>query len=321
MKKHLITLFFILMFLIGLGIMLYPMISNEINARNQSYAITAYSEQVEELSDDSIEEILAVAKDYNDRLYACPERFTHPEQVSGYENTLLVEGSDVMGVIRIERIGVEIPIRHGVSDDVLNKCAGHLEGTSLPIGGESTHSVIVAHRGLPSSKLFTNLDKLEEGDTFEISILGETLLYCVDQILIVDPDQIDQLQIVSGEDYCTLLTCTPYGINTHRLLVRGRRIESEEEVKTLYVKSNAIQIDPMKVAPFVGIVLLIIVGIFVYVLSFFQKIPKKKAKATKKKKEKEAAKAEKQAEKQAEKEVEEAIEKEVNQPKKEEEKA
>lgn len=258
MKKHLPTLIMILVFIIGLAIMLYPVVSNVINIRHQSVAVINYAETVSGLSEDTVSKVLNEAVDYNNRLEATVDRFFNPEQVSGYASTLLVDESKIMATISIDRIGVNLSIYHGTDDNTLNSAVGHLEGTSLPIGGESTHSVLVAHRGLPSAKLFTDLDKLEEGDIFRINVLGQELLYCVDQILIVEPDEVDQLQIVKGQDYCTLLTCTPYGINTHRLLVRGRRIADVAEVETLYVMSNARVIDPIKAAPFVAIPLLLL---------------------------------------------------------------
>lgn len=265
MKKHLPTILMIFVFLVGLAIMLYPVVSNAINIRHQSVAVVKYSEMVSELSDETISDVLSKAADYNERLRKTVNHFFEPEQVTGYESTLLVNDSNIMATINIERIGVNLSIYHGTSDYVLNQAVGHLEGTSLPIGGESTHSVLVAHRGLPSAKLFTDLDKLEEGDIFKINVPGQELLYCVDQILVVEPDEVDQLQIVEGQDYCTLLTCTPYGINTHRLLVRGIRISSPEEVETLYVKSNAKVIDPIRVAPFVAVPLLVLLVIAVFI--------------------------------------------------------
>lgn len=166
-----------------------------------------------------------------------------------------------MGYIEIPSIDCSLPIYHGTEESVLQTAIGHLEWTSLPVGGESTHCVLSGHRGLPSAKLFTNLDKLVEGDVFMLRILDEVLTYEVDQILIVEPQETAELQIVEGQDYCTLVTCTPYGINTHRLLVRGHRIDNMEEAKTVHVTADAVQIEPMIVAPIVAIPILLVLFI------------------------------------------------------------
>ena len=163
-----------------------------------------------------------------------------------------------MGYITISKIGVELPICHGTGDSVLQITAGHLEGTSLPVGGASTHAVISAHRGLPSAKLFTNLDQLEVGDTFTITVLDRVLTYEVDKISIVLPTETDELKITEGKDYVTLMTCTPYGINTHRLLVRGRRVETPDQYKHLRVTAEALKIEPIIVAPVMALPMLLI---------------------------------------------------------------
>ena len=180
-----------------------------------------------------------------------------------YYDTLDVNGNGMMGYITIEKIKVQLPIYHGTSDQVLNNAVGHVEGSSLPVGGESTHTVLSAHRGLPSAKLFTNLDKLEIGDTFVIKILDRTITYKIDQILVVVPQKIDDLYVEKGKDMCTLITCTPYGINTHRLLVRGVRTVNAEEEKVVNVITEAYQIDPLIVtpavaAPMLGILLVVL---------------------------------------------------------------
>ncbi len=179
--------------------------------------------------------------------------------MSGYTDTLDVSGTGIMGYITISKIGVELPIYHGTSDGVLQVAAGHLEGSSLPVGGAGTHAVISAHRGLPSAKLFTNLDELEVGDTFTITVLDRVLTYEVDQISIVLPTETDLLQPVEGKDYVTLMTCTPYGINTHRLLVRGKRIENAENQKHIRVTADALRIEPIIVAPALAVPMLLVV--------------------------------------------------------------
>ena len=163
-----------------------------------------------------------------------------------------------MGYIEIPSIKVALPIYHGTEDTVLQHAIGHLEWSGLPVGGKGSHCVLSGHRGLPSAKLFTNLDKLAEGDTFILRVLDEALTYEVDQILIVEPQDVDALRIIDGGDYCTLVTCTPYGINTHRLLVRGHRVENTEEAHTVYVTADAMQIEPLLVAPAVAIPILLV---------------------------------------------------------------
>lgn len=264
-------------FLIGLAILLYPAISNFVNQRAQSTAIVNYSTNLDESGEDKKQELWQQAEDYNNRLYKTSGAFFKPSLVSGYWDTLKLGDSDVIGFVTIPRIDVQLPIYHGTDDSVLVSGAGHLEGTSLPIGGVNTHSVIMAHRGLPSSKLFTDLDKMEYGDVFTLTVLGEELTYVVDSVVVIEPTQTDSLQIETGKDYCTLLTCTPYGINTHRLLVRGIRVMSEEEAEVVMsaVRSNAVQVDPLLVAPFIAVPLLVIA----FALVFF--IDSKKSKKRK----------------------------------------
>ena len=258
MKKNRSTIILILIFLVGLSVMLYPTVSDYINQKNQSRAVASYSEEVENLSDVDYQAYFDAADDYNRRLAETPDAFYRPEEVSGYADTLDVSGTGIMGYITISKIGVELPIYHGTSDGVLQVAAGHLEGSSLPVGGAGTHAVISAHRGLPSAKLFTNLDELEVGDTFTITVLDRVLTYEVDQISIVLPTETDLLQPVEGKDYVTLMTCTPYGINTHRLLVRGKRIENAENQKHIRVTADALRIEPIIVAPALAVPMLLV---------------------------------------------------------------
>lgn len=269
-KSKIASIAMIALFLVGLAIFLYPTISNFVNHKAQSTAVMTYTEIIDLSGQQKIDELKTQAEDYNQRLYSTSGAFFNPNLVPGYYDTLNVDDSSVMGIVKIPSIDVELPIYHGTSDAVLVSGAGHLEGTSLPIGGENTHSVIMAHRGLPSSKLFTNLDKLEYGDIFTITILGEELTYVVDSVVVVEPDQTDLLQITPGKDYCTLLTCTPYGINTHRLLVRGVRVMTVEEAEAMAVRSNAVKIDPLLVAPFVGIPLIIVAFVLVFVVDYLR---------------------------------------------------
>ena len=258
MKKNRSTIILILIFLVGLSVMLYPTVSDYVNQKNQSRAVASYSEEVENLSDVDYQAYFDAADDYNRRLAETPDAFYRPDEVSGYTDTLDVSGTGIMGYITISKIGVELPIYHGTSDGVLQVAAGHLEGSSLPVGGAGTHAVISAHRGLPSAKLFTNLDELEAGDTFTITVLDRVLTYEVDQISIVLPTETDLLQPVEGKDYITLMTCTPYGINTHRLLVRGKRIENAENQKHIRVTADALRIEPIIVAPALAVPMLLV---------------------------------------------------------------
>ena len=196
------------------------------------------------------------------------------EQVPGYYDALKIEGTTIIGYIKIERIGVELPVYHGTSDQVLSRGVGHLEGTSLPVGGTSTHSVMSAHRGLPTAKLFTDLDRLEIGDTFQIIVLDQVLTYMVDQVKTVTPKEISDLQIVEGKDYCTLFTCTPYGINTHRLLVRGIRIETITEKPVIYVANEAFRIEPLLVTPAVAAPMVFV--FLIHLMVKYREPPKKK---------------------------------------------
>lgn len=258
MKKNRSNIILILIFLVGLSVMLYPTVSDYVNQKNQSRAVASYSEEVENLSDVDYQAYFDAADDYNRRLAETPDAFYRPDEVSGYTDTLDVSGTGIMGYITISKIGVELPIYHGTSDGVLQVAAGHLEGSSLPVGGAGTHAVISAHRGLPSAKLFTNLDELEVGDTFTITVLDRVLTYEVDQISIVLPTETDLLQPVEGKDYVTLMTCTPYGINTHRLLVRGKRIENAENQKHIRVTADALRIEPIIVAPALAVPMLLV---------------------------------------------------------------
>lgn len=273
MKKHISTLLLIAVFLIGLSLLLYPTLSDYWNSFHQSRAITSYAEQVSNLNQDEYEELWADAIRYNATLSERGNAFTlTEEQEKQYEQLLNLGGTGEIGYIEIPSISVALPIYHGTEDTVLQHAIGHLEWSSLPVGGIGSHCVLSGHRGLPSAKLFTNLDKLAQGDTFILRVLDEVLTYEVDQILIVEPQDVDALQIIDGGDYCTLVTCTPYGINTHRLLVRGHRIDNIEEAMTVRVTADALQIEPLLVAPVVAIPILLLLMI----LLLLPKQPRKK---------------------------------------------
>ena len=219
-----------LLFLVGLGILLYPTVSDKWNAYRQAQLISTYEEAVAELPQETHDEIWAAAHKYNEELWSMGNRYEFTdEEREYYESQLDVAGNGIMGYIEIPAINCSLPIYHGTEEDVLQIAVGHIEGTSLPVGGDSTHCALSGHRGLPSAKLFTNLDQLKEGDTFLLKILGETLTYEIDQILTVLPEEMEALNLERGADYCTLVTCTPYGVNSHRLLVRGKRTENAPE--------------------------------------------------------------------------------------------
>jgi len=265
MKKHSGTILLVLIFFVGLAVMLYPTISDYINQRNQTRVVNSYVQQVDGLSDADYTAYFDAADVFNQEIAADPDALYHADHFSTYSTTLDVTGTGIMGYITIPRIGVELPIYHGTSDAVLQVAAGHLEGTSLPVGGESTHAVISAHRGLPSAKLFTHLDRLEVGDTFTITVLDRELTYEVDKISIVLPTEVDELKVVDGKDYVTLMTCTPYGINTHRLLVRGHRVTAPENLKRIRVAADATRIEPILIAPLLAVplLLLLLIGLLV----------------------------------------------------------
>lgn len=262
MKKKKTSIILLSIFFVGLFILLYPMISQFWNSKHQSQAVTNYANNIQKISTEEYDHMFEEARDYNSKLVDLHSQFAEYKKIDNYEKILNVNGDGMIGYVSISKIKVEIPIYHGTSASVLNVAAGLLEGTSFPVGGESTHAVISAHRGLPSSKLFTDLNKMEVGDTFTVTVLDRTLTYQVDDISIIEPSEIDTLVIEDGNDYVTLLTCTPYGINTHRLLVRGTRIETEDE-KQLHMKSEAYLVDKLIVTSIIALV--IIFGLIVYV--------------------------------------------------------
>lgn len=260
------TIVLIVALIAGLSLLLYPSVANYWNSFHASRAMSSYSEGVANLSKQEYETILNAARAYNEELAMHAQGYALTNhQRDEYKKLLDITGAGIMGEIDIPSIHVSLPIYHGTSDEVLQMAVGHLEWTSLPVGGTSSHCVLSGHRGLPSAKLFTHLDRLQEGDIFRLRVLNEVLSYEVDQILIVEPENTEPLQIVNGEDYCTLVTCTPYGINTHRLLVRGHRVENDVMADTLRISFDAIQIEPELVASIIAIPLLLI---FVAAVSF-----------------------------------------------------
>ena len=258
MKRKLSTMLLILVFFAGLSLLLYPSLSDYWNSFHASQAVATYSEEVRNLNADKYDRLIGEAREYNAALPGRYKAFFLSESDRSTYNALLdVNGTGVMGYIEIPTIQISLPIYHGTEDEVLQIAVGHLDWSSLPVGGEGTHCVLSGHRGLPSAKLFTNLDKLVAGDKFVIRVLDEVMTYEVDQILIVEPNDLSALAIEKGKDLCTLVTCTPYGVNSHRLLVRGHRVETEQEEAAVRLVSDGIQIEPLLVAPVVALPMLL----------------------------------------------------------------
>ena len=264
MKKHGSTILLVIILLIGLSLLLYPSFADWWNSFTQSRAIATYTEAVAKIDDDQYAELWDAAWEYNETITARPNLFfLSEEEKEIYNSHLNIGGNGVMGYIEIPEIKVTILIYHGTDEAVLQIAVGHLEWSSLPVGGQGSHCVLSGHRGLPSARLFTDLDKIQEGDIFLLRVLDEVLTYDVDQIRIVLPHEVEELNILEGEDLCTLVTCTPYGVNSPRLLVRGRRIENQAEVREVRVTADAIQIRPATVAPFLAapMLLLLLIGL------------------------------------------------------------
>ena len=265
-KSSFVTVILIAAFFIGALLLLYPTISDFWNSFHQSRAIASYAEQVADLDENAYDRLWEDARIYNKTLGDRMNRFVMgEEQKKAYAALLNIADNGVMGYIEIPKVRCNLPIYHGTDEAVLQVAIGHVPGSSLPVGGESTHCVLSGHRGLPSAKLFTNLDELETGDVFMLRVLDETLTYEVDQIRTVLPNELGDLAIVEGEYYCTLVTCTPYGINSHRLLVRGHRVENNAGASTIRVTADAMQIEPLQVAPLVAAPILVVMLVVVLI--------------------------------------------------------
>lgn len=273
LKKHWVEMILSLILLAGLCLLLYPTVSDWWNSLHQTRAIASYTDAVENTSEEDLQAMLDAAYAYNEKLKNRASSFTlNEEEMAEYESLLDLGGSGVMGVIEIPAIKVNLPIYHGTEEEVLQVAVGHITGSSLPVGGPSTHCLLSGHRGLPSARLFTDLDQIVEGDIFTITVLNHKITYQVDQIRIVLPEEVDQLSIVDGKDYCTLITCTPYGVNTHRILIRGQRIENMEG--DFVIHREATRVPSYLVILAVGLPVLVI--IFVGTLVYYQvKRPKK----------------------------------------------
>ena len=276
-KKQIPNIIFGIIFLVGLAVFLYPSVSNYINSKNQSRAISSYQEALSSFTEEDYSRLWEAAYAYNEALVDKRMNFElSDEEMAEYNSILDATGTGIIGYIEIENIGVNLPIYHGTDESVLQVGIGHLEGTSFPTGTTSTHTVLSGHRGLPSSKLFSDLDQMIVGDTFLLHILDQTFAYQVDQINIVLPEETSDLAIQPGKEYVTLVTCTPYGVNTHRLLVRAKRVDYNEETR-LIVPSDAIRYGNLVVAPFIGAPLLLVAFIAFMVLTSNRGKKKKKA--------------------------------------------
>ena len=262
LKQNWTTFLLVFILLIGLSLLLYPTVSDYWNSFHQSKAVAAYVEKVEDMSQEETDKMLEAARAYNQTLPqgVIPDLNLSAEQKSTYNQVLNVTDAGIMAYVEIPKLNTTMPIYHGTDDAILQVAIGHIPGTSLPVGGKGTHAVISGHRGLPSAKLFTDIDQLVEGDTFLSQVMDETLTYEVAQIRTVTPDDVSALAIDPKQDYVTLVTCTPYGVNTHRLLVRGHRIANQAKIAR--VTSDASQVKPVMVAPFIAILLFIALLIF-----------------------------------------------------------
>lgn len=259
MKRHGTTIILLIVLIAGLSLLLYPSFSDWWNSMHQSRAVASYVEHVANIDEEQYAHLWEAAWNYNESLLDRPNTYTlNEEQKADYNRILDIGGLGIMGYIEVPSVGITLPIYHGTDEAILQIAVGHLEWTSLPVGGESSHCVVSGHRGLPSAKLFTDLDKLVVGDVFIFRVLDEILTYEVDQILIVEPHETDSLLIQKGQDLCTLITCTPYGVNSHRLLVRGHRVENQEEAQAIRITADAMQIEPTIVAPILAIPMLLV---------------------------------------------------------------
>ena len=266
MQSRKATIFLLIFFFIGLSVLLYPSISSYWNSKTQSEAIVDYEAMLAAYKPEDYTEIFQKADDYNSSLAAmtAPLR-DHAQLDETYWVTLDVSGTGMMGYLTVPKINQELPVYHGTSESVLSMAVGHFQGTSLPVGGKNTHSVVSAHRGLPTAVLFTHLDRMEVGDTFYFTILDRTITYEVDQIRIVEPNDTSLIQIEAGKDYCTLLTCTPYGINTQRLLVRGHQVDTSQK-NNLYIANEAYRVEPLVVMPLVALPIISVLLLYVMVV-------------------------------------------------------
>ena len=271
MKKYILDILIVVLILAGVGLLLFPIISDHKNRSDASAVIVTYNSEINQKDTEEKEKMLQDAREYN-RVMAGKGISVPGNAIPSYADQLNVTDTGIMGYIEIEKIGVQLPIYHDVDSGVLQIGVGHMPTSSLPVGGEDTHSVLSSHRGLPTAKLFTDLDKMKIGDTFTITVADEVLIYEVDQIKTVLPEEMRDLNIIPGEDLCTLVTCTPYGVNSHRLLVRGSRIHPDASMpETLRVANDAIMVDPLVTTAILSIVMLAVINTVVVIRSHLRK--------------------------------------------------
>ena len=280
-KSHRLTnLLLVLILLVGLGLVAYPEFSNYWNSFHQSRAIMSYAEKVANLDNEKYQAILDSAMEYNRSFAVKSNQWANSDdEVDWYNRELNVDGTGDMGIISIPKLNVELPVYHGTDEAVLQIAIGHIEGTSLPVGSPhpneedfddipfASHSVLSGHRGLPSARLFSDLNNMEVGDVFYITILDQLLTYQVTDIYVVEPNDSSKTALVPGMDLCTLVTCTPYGINSHRLLVRGRRVMNEKKILDVRITADAVKIDAIFVAPFFAAPVLLLMVLWIMVIS------------------------------------------------------
>ena len=262
MKGKKTTIILLVAFFVGLSVLLYPSISDYWNSKTQTKAIYDYESALAQYKPEDYTALFEAADAYNAALLQLANPLQTPDRPEGYWQLLDVSGTGMMGYVTIPKINQELPVYHGTSEAVLSIAVGHMQGTSMPVGGKSTHAVVSAHRGLPTAVLFTYLDRMEIGDTFSFKILDRTITYEVDQIRIVEPDDSSLIQIAEGKSYCTLLTCTPYGINTQRLLVRGHQVDASQ-IRNIYIANEAYRVEPLVVMPIVALPIIFVLLIYV----------------------------------------------------------
>lgn len=262
MRSKKSTIILLISFFVGLSVLLYPSVSSYWNSKRQSKTVVNYEAMLAAIKEEDVSYYFEEAEEYNRKLWELESPLTEYQQLENYREVLDISGTGMMGYVTIPKINQELPVYHGTGDTVLSEAVGHYEGSSLPVGGPSTHSVVSAHRGLPTATLFTHLDRMEIGDTFSFKILNRTFTYEVDQIRIVEPNDISLIGIEEGKDYCTLLTCTPYGINTQRLLVRGHQVDTSL-TRNIYIANEAYRVDPLVVMPMVALPIITVLMIYV----------------------------------------------------------
>ena len=262
MRSKKSTIILLISFFVGLSVLLYPSVSSYWNSKRQSKTVVNYEAMLAAIKEEDVSYYFEEAEEYNRKLWELESPLIDYKQLENYREVLDISGTGMMGYVTIPKINQELPVYHGTGDAVLSEAVGHYEGSSLPVGGPSTHCVVSAHRGLPTATLFTHLDLMEIGDTFSFKILNRTFTYEVDQIRIVEPNDISLIGIEEGKDYCTLLTCTPYGINTQRLLVRGHQVDTSLS-RNIYIANEAYRVDPLVVMPMVALPIITVLMIYV----------------------------------------------------------